>query len=238
MARARPREVGILTVDGGDGTARAAALVAVQGAGAPLAAGGRAAGIIEAALALFAQRGFDATSVPEIAAAAKVGTGTIYRYFDTKEALGNAAWQAAKRSLALAIAPVFTTAPAPGTPAEQCRARFMGLWKAGGTFARDWPAAFHFLEFHHEPRFLDRQSLRLSEQMMAPIHGWIADAQGKGVIVPLHGEALAALVWGALGGLVRHTVMMNKPLDDRLLEETGAAQWHAVAAPAVPLGTA
>lgn len=212
---------------------RGAALVALQAEGGTPGLPGRGGAIMEAALNLFAARGFDATSVPEIAAAAKVGTGTIYRYFETKEALGNAVWQAAKRSLAAAIAPVFLAAPGPGTPAEQCRERFMGLWRAGISFARDWPAAFQFLEFHHEPRFLDRQSLRLSEQMMAPIFGWIADAQGKGVVVPMHAEALGALVWGALGGLVRHASTMSRPFDDGLIEESGAAMWRVVARPEV-----
>ena len=40
--------------------------------------------IARAALELFAQRGFAATGVDQIAVAAKVGKGTIYEYFDTK----------------------------------------------------------------------------------------------------------------------------------------------------------
>ncbi|MFO1187803.1 MAG: helix-turn-helix domain-containing protein [Alphaproteobacteria bacterium] len=34
-----------------------------------------------AALSLFVEKGFDGTAVPEIAARAGVGTGTLYRYF-------------------------------------------------------------------------------------------------------------------------------------------------------------
>ena len=40
--------------------------------------------IAGAALKLFAQKGFAATGVDQIAAAAKIGKGTIYEYFDTK----------------------------------------------------------------------------------------------------------------------------------------------------------
>jgi AcrR family transcriptional regulator len=41
--------------------------------------------IIESAIRLFGERGIDAVTVDEIAAAADVGKGTIYNYFRTKE---------------------------------------------------------------------------------------------------------------------------------------------------------
>ena len=40
--------------------------------------------IARAALELFAQKGFSATSVTQIATAAGVGKGTLYEYFETK----------------------------------------------------------------------------------------------------------------------------------------------------------
>jgi AcrR family transcriptional regulator len=43
--------------------------------------------IIEAALDLFVERGYDATTMEEVALSAGVGTSTLYRYFPTKELL-------------------------------------------------------------------------------------------------------------------------------------------------------
>jgi len=40
--------------------------------------------ILDAALGLFAERGFHGTRVPLVAEAAGVATGTIYHYFDSK----------------------------------------------------------------------------------------------------------------------------------------------------------
>lgn len=49
--------------------------------------------IIDAALALFVERGFAATRLDDVAAAAGIGKGTLYLYFDSKEALLAAAVQ-------------------------------------------------------------------------------------------------------------------------------------------------
>jgi AcrR family transcriptional regulator len=43
--------------------------------------------ILDAALRLFAERGFDGTSVQEIVAAAQVTKGALYHYFDSKDDL-------------------------------------------------------------------------------------------------------------------------------------------------------
>lgn len=43
--------------------------------------------IADKALELFAAQGFEATTIEQIAAAAEVGTRTLYRYFPTKEGL-------------------------------------------------------------------------------------------------------------------------------------------------------
>src|SRR5262249_44827993 len=51
------------------------------------------AAILNAALELFEERGFEATSVPEIAGRAQVAVGTIYRYFVSKEAVVNALYR-------------------------------------------------------------------------------------------------------------------------------------------------
>ena len=43
--------------------------------------------IVESAIELFAQKGFDATSISMIASRAAISKGLIYNYFDSKEAL-------------------------------------------------------------------------------------------------------------------------------------------------------
>jgi AcrR family transcriptional regulator len=52
---------------------------------APLRKARTRAAIIEAATVLFAERGYEDTSIHEVAARADTGVGTLYNYFDSKE---------------------------------------------------------------------------------------------------------------------------------------------------------
>lgn len=57
------------------------------------------AAILEAALTLFRERGFDETTMRDIAAKAKVASGLAYYYFDSKDAIVLAFYQQTKDAL-------------------------------------------------------------------------------------------------------------------------------------------
>src|SRR5262245_2380546 len=83
--------------------------------------GEKADAIMNAALELFIKRGFYGTTVPEIAERAGVGAGTIYRYFDSKEALVNAIYREQKLKFSRFVLDEFpATAPT--------REQFRQLW--------------------------------------------------------------------------------------------------------------
>ena len=50
----------------------------------------RVSAILDAATALFGNKGFDATTMSEIASQSKTAAGSLYRFFPTKEAVGDA----------------------------------------------------------------------------------------------------------------------------------------------------
>src|SRR5690242_11648471 len=84
--------------------------------------------IMTAALALFVERGFFGTAVPEIADRAGVGAGTIYRYFESKEALVNAIYREQKLLFGQVALDSFpTSAP--------MREQFRLLWARMAQFA-------------------------------------------------------------------------------------------------------
>src|SRR5688572_8661145 len=99
---------------------------------------GKEAAILDAALALFAERGFHGTAVPLVAERAAVGAGTVYRYFASKEALVNAVYQLWKARLGRALLDEFPV-DAP------FRRQFHELWTRLVRFATRERAAFSFL---------------------------------------------------------------------------------------------
>src|SRR5438094_106522 len=74
--------------------------------------------LMDAAMHSFVERGFYGTSIPEIAERAQVAPGTIYHYFDSKEALVNELYRTWKTKIAQRV---FTSFPAGAPPREQFR---------------------------------------------------------------------------------------------------------------------
>src|SRR5512138_2812357 len=91
--------------------------------------------LMDAALSSFVERGFYGTSIPEIAERADVAAGTIYHYFDSKEALVNELYRTWKTKIAQRV---FTAFPA-GAPVRE---QFRVMWQVMIDFATSEPAAF------------------------------------------------------------------------------------------------
>jgi len=179
--------------------------------------------ILRAALALFAERGFDATTVPAIAEEAGVGAGTIYRYFENKEALVNDLFQECVKRFSEMV-----TRDYPGSvhPREQ----FRHLFRRMVQYAKDDLHAFHFLETHSSARYLDENSRECFRQLMGFLHAFIDQGKQRGIIRPLPSQALIAIVYGAFVGLFK--LIRKGELDEtpELLDEIEACCWDAVRA--------
>jgi AcrR family transcriptional regulator len=100
--------------------------------------------IERAALTLFVARGIAETTTKEIALAASVAEGSIYRYFTSKEQLAVDLFLGHHRGLAEALA-------AAQKPAKGLRAKIEAIVRCYCDWAdRDWPLfAYHLLTQHH-----------------------------------------------------------------------------------------
>lgn len=150
----------------------------------------REAEILDAALACFAEHGYDATRVRHIAERAGVSEAALYRHHRSKEAVGEALYAEHMRRYAEAFERV---AADPGRPVAE---RVRDLARAALRVRAQDPAAHAFLLGHHG-RFLGAlpadfpYPIRVVERL-------IAEGQEQGSVKPGPARVLAALVLGCI----------------------------------------
>jgi len=177
--------------------------------------------ILAAALELFAERGFHATSVPLVAERAGVSVGTLYHYFEHKEAIANAVYRRVRSEMERAV---YRNLPAGVPPPE----RFRVLWQRAVAFAMARPLAFRFLELHHHGAYLDAASLALDQQIVAGAHDSMEVWRRSGVLKPVHDEVLAAFIDGAIKHLVRAAQAGRLELTPAVVDQAAACCWQAI----------
>jgi TetR/AcrR family transcriptional regulator, repressor of fatR-cypB operon len=178
--------------------------------------------ILDAALACFVERGFHGTAIPQIAEKAEIAAGTIYHYFDSKEALVNALYRTWKSTVAQRV---FTAFPQTAPVREQFRV----MWHEIVAFAVGAPQAFAFIELHNHASYLDAESLAIDRQVKEFTAAVIRRAQTDGLVKPLEAHVLMELVFGAFVGMMRAHWEGRIALTDDVIAGAEQACWDAVA---------
>lgn len=177
--------------------------------------------ILAAALELFAERGFHGTAVPLVADKAGVGAGTIYRYFESKEALVNALYQREKRLMLDALLAEF---PFERPHREQFRVFFMRM----AEYAKKSPLSVRFMELHHHQPYLDDASRHLEEHANTMIESAIRAAIQAEALKDLPPTVLVAVVWGVFLGVLKGWTEGRLTLDPTTLVQTEQCLWEAL----------
>lgn len=153
--------------------------------------------ILRAALQVFAERGVNGVAVPEISALAGVGTGTIYRYFDSKEALVNELFREEKQALGRRL---FSQVDRDAEP----YALFCDFWARMLRFVREAPDAYRFLELQDHQPYLDEASRAEERRILEPISNTVRSMQEKGLFrTDIRAEVLMAMIWGVFVNLFK-----------------------------------
>lgn len=180
--------------------------------------------LLQAALELFAERGFFGTAVPLVAETAGVAAGTVYRFFDSKETLVNEVFREAKGRLRTALAEGLDYGLSP-------KALFDEVWRRLVGFARAEPIAFHFLELQDHAPYLDQESRALEREVLAPIFLACTRFHEAGVLRPeVRIDVMMGFVWGAFVGLMKAERYGYFELDEAALDHARDACWRAFAA--------
>jgi len=179
--------------------------------------------ILAASLDLFEKRGFDGVAVPEIARAAGVATGTIYRYFKTKEELVNALYRHWKGAYNEQILGPLPEGLSP-------REIFSLYWRRMAEFARKHYRAVRFLDLHYHAPYLDAKSRAMEGIYMVTAEAFMAAGREKGSLRPLDPALVVALLWGATAGLNKFVHDGKLVFDEATSNAMEDALWRAIAA--------
>jgi len=177
--------------------------------------------ILAAAVELFAERGFYGTAVPDIATRAKVGAGTIYRYFPSKEALVNTLFQHHKQRLVEAVLGGLDLS----WPARKV---FSEFWRRTCTFARENPKIIQFLELQHHAPYLDEASRRIEHQLLGTATAFLEQGIAQQVFRDASPSLLTAIVWGAFRGIFQGGCDETLTLDDATIASSEQCVWEAI----------
>jgi len=178
--------------------------------------------VLDAAVGLFSANGYAGTAVPEVAKAARVGLGTLYRYYPSKRELVNGAYRHCKRQLQQILLHEFPwQAP--------LREQFHEVWGRLHLFATRNPEGFAFLELHHHEPYLDDESRAVEFEVLAPIATFYVQGQAAGAIADLPPPIGISMVWGAFVGLIKSERAGYLTVTENVLNAAEAAAWKTIA---------
>ncbi|WP_339845523.1 TetR/AcrR family transcriptional regulator [uncultured Halopseudomonas sp.] len=155
------------------------------------------AAILQAALKVFAEGGVNGVPMPALAEEAGVGTGTIYRYFSSKEELVNQLFREEKVNLHKRL---YSELEPSLTPYD----KFAVVWQRMVLYTREAPASYRFMELQDHRPYLDDDSRTLDRETRAPLLEHYRSLQKQGIYrKDIRAEVLMALIWGAFVNLIK-----------------------------------
>ncbi|WP_150304789.1 TetR/AcrR family transcriptional regulator [Pseudomonas saliphila] len=175
--------------------------------------------ILRAALTVFAEGGVNGVPMPILAEQAGVGTGTIYRYFVSKEVLVNELFRAEKLAMSKRLYGELDESLAP-------QRQFAIIWQRMIDFTREAPDSYRFMELQDHRPYLDHASRELERTILAPVLAYYRSMQKNGIYHnDIRAEVLMALVWGAFVNLVKAERDGHLRLDQTDIDAARDACW-------------
>lgn len=179
--------------------------------------------VIQAALDLVAEHGFHGAPMAAVAERADVAAGTIYRYFENKDALILETFRYLGNMLHKAIRDGY---PERGTVRE----RYLHVGSTMMRYLVASPREFRFIEqFHNSPYGAHhRREKMLGRGEKNLVMNLFEEGKRDGIVKDLPVPVLMALAFGPLIQICRDVALGFVALDDRLVADSVEACWDAV----------
>ncbi|MGF1488783.1 MAG: TetR/AcrR family transcriptional regulator [Prochloraceae cyanobacterium] len=167
--------------------------------------------IVAAALKVFASKGYKGTRTIDIAEAARIGKGTIYEYFRSKEELIEAIFERLFLDYELRLEEL---AESYLTPVEAILASFEQMMADADEYADLVPVYFELWTAKdlNEKLGFDRQMSEWFEKFGSAYQDLIVKGQKRGEINPeIDAEALGRTLVSAIDGIILHYCLFQPP---------------------------
>lgn len=177
--------------------------------------------ILQATLEIISEHGFHDAPMSKIAESAGVGAGTIYRYFDDKEALINELFLELKQELSSAMMAGVSTD-------DSLHEQFRKIWRSTYDYCILHPSEASFIEQFHNSPFLTPETESETMEYLAPITAVIQSGIEQGQFKPLSFEMLTAFTSDVAFTLAKSHINGEQELDQAQIELVISASWDAI----------
>ena len=185
--------------------------------------GGKREAIVEAMLGVVAEYGFHGAPMSLVAERANVGAGTIYRYFQDKDAVIAACYQDLARRFYAGVRKEYPES-------RPVRERFLHVATAVVRHFLKAPRDLRFLQqFHDSPYGAEVRRERLfghgDKDLLREL---FEEGRSQQILKDLPIPILFGLAFGPLAHVCRDHALGFLELDDRLIKETVQGCWDAL----------
>jgi AcrR family transcriptional regulator len=179
--------------------------------------------ILQATQTLISQRGFHGTPMSMIADQAEVGAGTIYRYFENKDALINELFLKLKAEMSQAMMRGLN-------PRDSTEHAFRKVWLNTFRYCVQNPEVMLFMEQYHNSPFQTPQTEAAGLAYLEPIVDTYQQAIRAAEIKDMPFEMLTAFTYDVAVGHAKRHIAGVLVMDEARLELAVQACWDAIKA--------
>lgn len=177
--------------------------------------------IHQATLALVSEIGLAGLTMSKIAKAAKLGMGTIYTYFNSKEEILNALYQNLKQEHAEEVYANFDET-------QSFLPNFSVIFKNYFQNSYHKEAEYFFLEQCRAAPFLTLDSIVLEETVFAKMNRLLDEGKAKNIIKNINNDLLIGFLMNGTQGFITQMRRNNTPLTAAIMEAALALSLDAI----------